>query len=86
MASGPVSAAREISGVFGVVLVGIVLTRTEHDRSRGGADPRTSFLDGYDTGLQLASGCVLLGAAVTWLTLRRQGRHRRDRHGRRRGA
>ncbi|MGY0020377.1 MFS transporter [Streptomyces sp. YJ-C3] len=77
MASGLVSAAREISGVFGVVLVGIVLTRTERDALHDGADPRTAFLDGYDTGLRLAAGCVLLGAVVTAVALRRPGRHRR---------
>ncbi|MGW5735098.1 MULTISPECIES: MFS transporter [Streptomyces] len=77
MASGLVSAAREISGVFGVVLVGVVLTRTERTALRDGADPRSAFLDGYDTGLQLAAACVLLGAVVTAVTLRRPARHRR---------
>ncbi|MEU6065052.1 MFS transporter [Streptomyces sp. NPDC047082] len=78
-ASGLVSAAREISGVFGVVLVGIVLTRTERDALRDGAAPHTAFLDGYDTGLRLAAGCVLLGAAVSVVTLRRPGHHCRRR-------
>ncbi|WP_420032340.1 MFS transporter [Streptomyces sp. cg28] len=79
MASGLVSAAREISGVFGVVLVGIVLTRTERGALRDGADPRAAFLDGYDNGLQLAAGCVLFGALVTLIALRRPGRHRNRR-------
>ncbi|MHB9755548.1 MFS transporter [Streptomyces sp. BYX5S] len=78
MASGLVSAAREISGVFGVVLIGVVLTRTERSALRDGIDPRTAFLDGYDTGLQLAAGCVLLGAFVTLVALRRPGRHRSE--------
>ncbi|MFF3290649.1 MFS transporter [Streptomyces sp. NPDC003023] len=77
MASGLVSAAREISGVFGVVLVGVVLTRTERSALRDGADPAGAFLDGYDSGLRLAACCVLLGAAITAVTLRRPGRHRR---------
>ncbi|MFJ5778863.1 MFS transporter [Streptomyces sp. NPDC093094] len=77
MASGLVSAAREVSGVFGVVLVGVVLTRTERNALRDGADARSAFLDGYDTGLRLAAGCVLLGAVVTAVTLSRPGRHRR---------
>ncbi|MEU9751837.1 MFS transporter [Streptomyces althioticus] len=77
MASGLVSAAREISGVFGVVLVGIVLTRTERDALADGVAPHTAFLDGYDTGLRLAAGCVLLGALVSVVALRRPGRHRR---------
>ncbi|WP_394436644.1 MFS transporter [Streptomyces sp. SGAir0957] len=73
-ASGLVSAAREISGVFGVVLIGIVLTRTERDALRDGADPPTAFLDGYDTGLRLAAMCVSVGALITLATLRRRAR------------
>ncbi|WP_326598997.1 MFS transporter [Streptomyces sp. NBC_01803] len=76
MATGVVSAAREVSGVFGVVLVGVVLTRRERSAIEDGADPATAFLHGYDTGLQLAAGCVLLGALITVVALRRPGRHR----------
>ncbi|WP_328773383.1 MFS transporter [Streptomyces sp. NBC_00286] len=79
MATGLVSAAREVSGVFGVVLVGVVLTRRERSELRSGADPRTAFLEGYDLGLRLAACCVLAGAFVTLATLRRRGRHRRVR-------
>ncbi|WP_162467062.1 MFS transporter [Streptomyces cavernae] len=77
IATGLVSAAREVSGVFGVVLVGVVLTRRERAALAEGADPRVAFLDGYDDGLRLAAGCVLAGALVTLLALRRRGRHRR---------
>ncbi|MFD4029430.1 MFS transporter [Streptomyces sp. NPDC058637] len=80
MASGLISAAREVSGVFGVVLVGVVLTRTERSALRGGADPVGAFVDGYDAGLRLAAGCVLLGAVITAVTLRRPGRHRLPGH------
>ncbi|WP_199854875.1 MFS transporter [Streptomyces dioscori] len=79
MATGLVSAAREVSGVFGVVLVGVVLTRRERTALRSGADPRDAFLAGYDRGLRIAACCVLAGALVTLLTLRRRGRHRRPR-------
>jgi EmrB/QacA subfamily drug resistance transporter len=77
MATGLVSAAREVSGVFGVVLVGVVLTRREGSELRSGADPRGAFLEGYALGLRLAACCVLAGALVTLVTLRRRGRHRR---------
>ncbi|MEW2398844.1 MFS transporter [Streptomyces sp. NPDC046862] len=85
MATGLLSAAREVSGVFGVVLVGVVLTRRERSELRAGADPRSAFLEGYDLGLRLAAACVLAGAVVTLLTLHQRGRHRRvrrlrDRH------
>ncbi|MFE9642989.1 MFS transporter [Streptomyces sp. NPDC006365] len=79
MATGLVSAAREVSGVFGVVLVGVVLTRRERSELRSGTDPRNAFLEGYDLGLRLAACCVLAGAFVTLTTLRRRGRHRRAR-------
>ena len=79
MATGLVSAAREVSGVFGVVLVGVVLTRRERSELRAGADPRSAFLEGYDLGLRLAACCVLAGALVTLTTLHRRGRHRRVR-------
>lgn len=79
MATGLVSAAREVSGVFGVVLVGVVLTRRERSELRAGTDPRSAFLEGYDIGLRLAACSVLAGAIVTLVTLRRRGRHRRVR-------
>ncbi|WP_123971249.1 hypothetical protein [Streptomyces sp. Ag109_O5-1] len=77
MATGLLSAAREVSGVFGVVLVGVVLTRRERSGLRAGADPRRAFLEGYDLGLRLAACCVLAGALVTLFKLHRHGRHRR---------
>lgn len=77
MATGLLSAAREVSGVFGVVLVGVVLTRREASELRAGAEPRRAFLEGYDLGLRLAACCVLAGALVTLLNLHRRGRHRR---------
>ncbi|MFF1448376.1 MFS transporter [Streptomyces sp. NPDC058274] len=77
MATGLVSAAREVSGVFGVVLVGVVLTRRERTTLRAGIDPRSAFLHGYDLGLRLAACCVLAGALVTLVALRPRGRHRR---------
>ncbi|WP_162931333.1 MFS transporter [Streptomyces sporangiiformans] len=80
MATGLVSAAREVSGVFGVVLVGVVLTRRERSALRSGADPRSAFVEGYDIGLRLAACCVLAGALVTLVTLHRRGRHRQVRN------
>ncbi|MGW8380896.1 MFS transporter [Streptomyces sp. ODS28] len=75
-ASGLVSTAREVSGVFGVVLVGVVLTRHEHSALRAGLAPDAAFLDGYHAGLRVGAGAVLCGACVVVVTLRRRGRHR----------
>ncbi|NKI43024.1 MFS transporter [Streptomyces physcomitrii] len=76
-ASGLLSAAREISGVLGVVLVGAVLARRERAALGAGTHPDRAFLDGYHAGLRIAALCVLLGAVVTWFAFRRRGRHRR---------
>jgi EmrB/QacA subfamily drug resistance transporter len=74
MATGLVSAAREISGVFGVVLIGAVLARREDAALRVGRTPDQAFLDGYHLGLRLAAGCVLLGALISLYALGEPGR------------
>lgn len=75
-ASGLVSTAREVSGVFGVVLVGVVLSRRQRSALQDGALPHAAFLDGYEAGLRLAAVLVFVGAAAAAVTLRRTGRHR----------
>jgi EmrB/QacA subfamily drug resistance transporter len=69
MASGAVSAAREISGVLGIAVVGAVLTRTRAARTAAGAGARGAFLAGYAAGLRLAAVLVLCAAAVTYVLL-----------------
>lgn len=75
-ASGLISTAREVSGVFGVVVVGVVLSRRQRSALEDGALPQAAFLDGYEAGLRLAAVVVFIGAAVAGVTLRRTGRHR----------
>ncbi|MGW7517544.1 MFS transporter [Streptomyces sp. NPDC054796] len=75
-ASGLVSTAREVSGVFGIVVVGVVLARRQRDVLGDGGTPDAAFLDGYETGLRLAALLVLSGSLVALTTLRRTGRHR----------
>lgn len=79
MASGLVSTAREVSGVFGVALVGVVLARRQRTALAEGSTPDEAFLDGYAAGLRLAAALVLCGSLVALCTLRRLGRHRRPR-------
>ncbi|MBR7678666.1 MFS transporter, partial [Streptomyces daliensis] len=74
-ASGLVSTAREVSGVFGIVVVGVVLARRPGRRAGDGGTPDAAFLDGYETGLRLAALLVLCGSLVALATLRRTGRH-----------
>jgi EmrB/QacA subfamily drug resistance transporter len=77
VAAGMVSAVREASGIFGVVLVGAVLTMRQDDALRAGSPPDAAFLLGYAGGLRLAAALVLAGAVVTALTLGRAGRRPR---------
>ncbi|MDT3395059.1 MFS transporter [Streptomyces sp. B1866] len=77
MASGVISAAREVSGAIGIALVGLVLQTSRRDSLHDGTPPADAFLHGYRDGLHVAAGCVALGALITFTTLRLRGRHRR---------
>jgi predicted MFS family arabinose efflux permease len=69
-AAGLVSAAREVSGALGVVLIGAVLTARQHAALRAGATPDAAFVHGYAAGLRLAAALVACGAVVAAVTLR----------------
>ncbi|GGL54752.1 DHA2 family efflux MFS transporter permease subunit [Planomonospora parontospora] len=58
VAGGVFSVAREMSGLFGIAVVGVIVN--------GAA----SFTAGYSTGLLTAAGLVAAGAAVSLVTLR----------------
>jgi EmrB/QacA subfamily drug resistance transporter len=75
LAAGLTSAVREASGIFGVVLVGAVLTARQHAEMRAGRSADAAFLLGYADGLRLAAALVLVGAVVTALTLGRIPAH-----------
>jgi len=78
VASGILNAAREVSSLFGVTVIGAILTARQAVALRGGATPTRAFLDGYATGLLAAAALVLLGAVLTLLALdhRRRGTQR----------
>ncbi|MET9394293.1 MFS transporter [Streptomyces sp. NPDC006624] len=61
-AAGLFSATREVSGVFGVVVVGAVVTFVQDARLADGAPAGQSLSAGYQAGLYLAA--VLVGAGV----------------------
>ncbi|MFE1246401.1 MFS transporter [Streptomyces sp. NPDC058735] len=61
-AAGLFSATREVSGVFGIVVVGAVVTFVQDARLAGGAPAGQSLSAGYQAGLCLAA--VLVGAGV----------------------
>ncbi|WP_432156650.1 MULTISPECIES: MFS transporter [unclassified Streptomyces] len=61
-AAGLFSATREVSGVFGIVIVGALVTFVQDARLAGGATAGQSLSAGYRAGLCLAA--VLVGAGV----------------------
>ncbi|WP_340373783.1 MFS transporter [Streptomyces sp. SS7] len=69
-AAGLFSAARELSGVFGIVLVGAVVTFVEKSFAAGGAVNGQAFATGYQAGLCVAAVLVGAGAPVALWALR----------------
>ncbi|WP_230205203.1 MFS transporter [Parafrankia elaeagni] len=68
-ASAVVSAAREVSGVFGIALTGAILLTRQESALAAGAVPADAFVSGYALALQVAAGLVALGAAVSLVSL-----------------
>ncbi|MGW2195432.1 MFS transporter [Streptosporangium sp. NPDC001682] len=58
VAGGVFSVAREMSGLFGIAIIGVIVNGS------------ASFTAGYSTGLLVAAGLVVTGAAISLVTLR----------------
>src|SRR6266545_315151 len=65
VASGILNAAREVSALLGVTVIGAVLTTRQATALSHGATPTRAFLAGYTTGLLAAAVLVLAGAVLT---------------------
>jgi EmrB/QacA subfamily drug resistance transporter len=65
VASGILNAAREVSGLFGVTVIGAILTTRQTTAIHHGATPAQAFLAGYTAGLLAAAALVLVGAVLT---------------------
>ena len=76
IASALFNAAREMAGLLGVTVIGVVLAAREHAVARTGSTALTAFLDGYRLGLLLAGALVAAGGLVAWLALRRNALRR----------
>ena len=79
MASSVLTSAKEIAGVFGIVLTGAVLALREAKLRSHGASDAAAFVGGYHLGLQVGALLSLVGAVVAWRTLRRPRRDARHR-------
>jgi EmrB/QacA subfamily drug resistance transporter len=69
-ASAVMNAAREVSGLLGVTIVGAILTSRQAAVLRGGATPVHAFLSGYRLSLLIAAAIVFVGAPLALATLR----------------
>jgi hypothetical protein len=63
------NAAREVSGLLGVSIVGAILTTRQSAVLHGGATPIHAFLSGYQLALLIAAAIVLVGAPLSLYTL-----------------
>jgi EmrB/QacA subfamily drug resistance transporter len=67
--SAVISVSREISGVLGIALTGLVVTFRERALKGDGATAAESFTSGYHWGQWLGAVAALIGAWVAWKTL-----------------
>ncbi|EXG80093.1 arabinose efflux permease family protein [Cryptosporangium arvum DSM 44712] len=70
VAAAVISAAREVSGVLGIALVGAVVTVRSAAGASGGAGPVDAFASGYTAGLWCAAALTALGGAISLVALR----------------
>jgi predicted MFS family arabinose efflux permease len=73
-ASAVMNAAREVSGLLGVTIVGAILTSRQAAVLRGGATPVHAFLSGYRFALLIAAAIVLIGVPISLYALRAERR------------
>jgi MFS family permease len=71
VASAVFNASREVAGLLGITVIGVVLTSRQHAAARVGASPLTAFLSGYRLGLVVAAALVAAGGVAAYFTLPR---------------
>jgi EmrB/QacA subfamily drug resistance transporter len=70
VAAGVFNASREMAGLLGITIIGVIVTAREHTQLRDGHPYLTSFLSGYRLGLVVAGVLVAAGGLIAWLALR----------------
>jgi EmrB/QacA subfamily drug resistance transporter len=70
VASAVFNASREMAGLLGITVIGVVLSAREHAVSRAGQPGVAAFLSGYRLGLIVAGILVAAGGVVAWVALR----------------
>jgi EmrB/QacA subfamily drug resistance transporter len=79
VASAVFNATRELSGLLGITVIGVVLTTRQSALARAGHDATSAFLGGYRLGLIIAAVLVAAGGLVALLTLEPQPVESQDR-------
>jgi len=70
VASGIFNAAREVSGLLGITVIGAILTARQGAVLRAGHTPVDAFLSGYRLGLLVAAALVTAGGVAAFVGLR----------------
>ena len=70
VASGIFNAAREMAGLLGITVIGVILTSRQSSALREGSASVDAFLSGYRLGLLVAAALVLAGGVAAFFALR----------------
>jgi EmrB/QacA subfamily drug resistance transporter len=71
VASGVFNTSRELAGLLGITVIGVILTSRQDSLVASGHAPIEAFLGGYRLGLVIAGVLVIAGAAAAWAALRK---------------
>jgi len=70
VASAVFNSSREVAGLLGITIIGVILRARQTTEVRLGHSATTAFLSGYRLGLVIAGILVSTGAIAAWLALR----------------
>lgn len=71
VASGVFNTSRELAGLLGITVIGVILSSREDSLLSAGHTPVDAFLGGYRLGLVIAGALVVAGAVAAWAALRK---------------
>lgn len=70
VASGIFNASREVAGLLGITVIGVILTARLHALSHAGGAPGAAFLGGFRLAVVIAGALVAAGGLAAWRSLR----------------
>ena len=71
VASGVFNTSRELAGLLGITVIGVILSSREDSLLASGHAPLDAYLGGYRLGLVIAGLLVVAGAVAAWAALRK---------------